>query len=152
MTQDAEHSPPLPAPGPPAAPPPAGTVFVGGAIAAGLGLGALAVVVLLLWITSPYPDGGAGEALRTAAALWLLAHGADLVRTDTLTGAPAPIGLTPMLLTALPCWLLYRAARHALDPPDEADEDEAGHEADLTPYPDVMLLAEEEPAAAPGPA
>ncbi|CAM5434159.1 hypothetical protein SABIM44S_02123 [Streptomyces abikoensis] len=143
----------MPAPGPPAAaPPPAGTVFVGGAIAAGLGLGALAVVVLLLWITSPYPDGGAGEALRTAAGLWLLAHGADLVRTDTLTGAPAPIGLTPMLLTVLPCWLLYRAARHALDPPDEGDEDDAGHEADLTPYPDVMLLAEEEPAAAPGPA
>ncbi|WP_424889567.1 DUF6350 family protein [Streptomyces sp. XH2] len=157
MTQDAEHSPPLPAPGRPAAsaPPPAGTVFVGGAIAAGLGLGALAVVVLLLWITSPYPDGGAGEALRAAAGLWLLAHGAGLVRTDTLTGAPAPIGLTPMLLTVLPCWLLYRAARHALEPPDEPADDE-----DDTPYPDVMLPAEEDPAgagapepvAAPGPA
>ncbi|WKU46521.1 DUF6350 family protein [Streptomyces sp. VNUA116] len=157
MTQDAEHSPPLPAPGRPAAsaPPPAGTVFVGGAIAAGLGLGALAVVVLLLWITSPYPDGGAGEALRAAAGLWLLAHGAELVRTDTLTGAPAPIGLTPMLLTVLPCWLLYRAARHALEPPDESVDDE-----DDIPYPDVMLPAGEEmpgasapePAAAPGPA
>ncbi|MFH8785817.1 DUF6350 family protein [Streptomyces roseoverticillatus] len=149
MTQDAEHSPPLPAPGRPAAsaPPPAGTVFVGGAIAAGLGLGALAVVVLLLWITSPYPDGGAGEALRAAAGLWLLAHGADLVRTDTLTGAPAPIGLTPMLLTVLPCWLLYRAARHALEPPDESADDE-----DDAPYPDVMLLAGEEPAGAPEPA
>ncbi|MEV4924477.1 cell division protein PerM [Streptomyces roseoverticillatus] len=148
MTQDAEHSPPLPAPGRPAAsaPPPAGTVFVGGAIAAGLGLGALAVVVLLLWITSPYPDGGAGEALRAAAGLWLLAHGADLVRTDTLTGAPAPIGLTPMLLTVLPCWLLYRAARHALEPPDESADDE-----DDAPYPDVMLLDEPEPAGAPEP-
>ncbi|MET9414486.1 DUF6350 family protein [Streptomyces klenkii] len=148
MTQDAEHSPPLPAPGRPAvsAPPPAGTVFVGGAIAAGLGLGALAVVVLLLWITSPYPDGGAGEALRSAAGLWLLAHGAGLVRTDTLTGAPAPIGLTPMLLTVLPCWLLYRAARHALEAPDEAADEEDG-----TPYPDVMLLGVEEPAAAPRP-
>ncbi|WP_367135171.1 MULTISPECIES: cell division protein PerM [Streptomyces] len=149
MTRDAEHSPPLPAPGRPAvsAPPPAGTVFVGGAIAAGLGLGALAVVVLLLWITSPYPDGGAGEALRSAAGLWLLAHGADLVRTDTLTGAPAPIGLTPMLLTVLPCWLLYRAARHALEGPDEAADEE-----DETAYPDVMLLDVEEPAAAPRPA
>ncbi|MFF7728388.1 DUF6350 family protein [Streptomyces sp. NPDC008001] len=141
MTHDAEHSPPPPAPGRPAAsaPPPAGTVFVGGAIAAGLGLGALAVVVLLLWITSPYPDGGAGEALRSAAGLWLLAHGADLVRTDTLTRAPAPIGLTPMLLTVLPCWLLYRAARHALEPPDDPADDPDDVLDAL--YPDVMLLA-----------
>ncbi|MEU1671746.1 DUF6350 family protein [Streptomyces roseifaciens] len=138
MTHDAEHSPP-PAPGRPAAsaPPPAGTVFVGGAIAAGLGLGALAVVVLLLWITSPYPDGGAGEALRSAAGLWLLAHGADLVRTDTLTGAPAPIGLTPMLLTALPCWLLYRAARHALEPAVEPPGDH-----DDFPYPEAVPFEE----------
>nr|WP_246430816.1 DUF6350 family protein [Streptomyces rectiverticillatus] len=125
-------------------------MFVGGAIAAGLGLGALAVVVLLLWITSPYPDGGAGEALRSAAGLWLLAHGADLVRTDTLTGAPAPIGLTPMLLTVLPCWLLYRAARHALEP---AVEPPGGH--DDFPYPEAVpfeeLTPEEILAAAPPP-
>ncbi|MEU1816678.1 DUF6350 family protein [Streptomyces roseifaciens] len=126
-------------------------MFVGGAIAAGLGLGALAVVVLLLWITSPYPDGGAGEALRSAAGLWLLAHGADLVRTDTLTGAPAPIGLTPMLLTALPCWLLYRAARHALEPAVEPPDD---HD-DFLPYPEAVpfeeLTPEEILAAAPPP-
>ncbi|MGK5733642.1 cell division protein PerM [Streptomyces sp. URMC 124] len=112
-------------------------MFVGGAIAAGLGLGALAVVVLLLWITSPYPDGGAGEALRCAAGLWLLAHGADLVRTDTLTGAPAPIGLTPLLLTVLPCWLLYRAARHALEPAIEPPDDR-----DAFPYPEAVPFEE----------
>uniref|UniRef100_UPI0035714EE6 cell division protein PerM n=1 Tax=Streptomyces hiroshimensis TaxID=66424 RepID=UPI0035714EE6 len=113
-------------------------MLVGGAIAAGLGLGALAVVVLLLWITSPYPDGGAGEALRSAAGLWLLAHGADLVRTDTLTGAPAPLGLTPMLLTVLPCWLLYRAARHALEPAEEPEDD---HD-DLLLYPEAVPFEE----------
>ncbi|MDT3396256.1 DUF6350 family protein [Streptomyces sp. B1866] len=94
--------------------------FLGGVVAAGLGLGALAVVVLVLWIASPYPDSGLGGALRVAADLWLLAHGADLVRTDSLSGAPAPVGVTPLLLTALPCWLLHRAARHAFEPPEEA--------------------------------
>ncbi|WP_420823995.1 DUF6350 family protein [Streptomyces roseifaciens] len=129
-------------------------MFVGGAIAAGLGLGALAVVVLLLWITSPYPDGGAGEALRSAAGLWLLAHGADLVRTDTLTGAPAPIGLTPMLLAVLPCWLLYRAARHALEPAVEPPDDHDGFPyPEAVPFeeltPEEILAAAQPPAPAP---
>ncbi|UQI49571.1 DUF6350 family protein [Streptomyces sp. HU2014] len=93
----------------------AGTVFLGGMLAAGLGLGALAVAVLLLWISSPYPDSGPAGALRIAADLWLLAHGAELVRTETLSGGTAPVGLTPLLTSVLPCWLLYRAARHALE-------------------------------------
>lgn len=82
-----------------------------GLLAAALGFGALAVPVLLLWMTSPSPDSGAGGALRVAADLWLLAHGTELVRADTLSSVPAPIGLTPLLLSALPCWLLYRAVR-----------------------------------------
>ncbi|WP_407560654.1 DUF6350 family protein [Streptomyces sp. 184] len=89
-----------------------------GFLAAGLGLGFLAVFVLLLWITSPYPDSGPGAALRIVADLWLLAHGADLVRTETRTGASAPVGLTPLLLTVLPVFLLHRAARDALTPQD----------------------------------
>ncbi|MCC3771903.1 DUF6350 family protein, partial [Streptomyces sp. UNOC14_S4] len=101
----------------------AGTVFLGGMVAAGLGLGTLAVGVLSLWISSPYPDSGPATALRVAAALWLLAHGAHLVRTETLSGTPAPIGLTPLLFTALPSWLLYRAARHTLDPTDEPPDE-----------------------------
>ncbi|MFF5716909.1 DUF6350 family protein [Streptomyces buecherae] len=95
--------------------PAAGQALLSGAVAAGLGLGALAVVVLLLWITSPFPDGSPDGTLRIAAGLWLLAHGAELVRTHTVTGGQTAMGLTPLLLTALPCWLLYRAGRHAVE-------------------------------------
>ncbi|MFG2779103.1 DUF6350 family protein [Streptomyces prunicolor] len=88
--------------------------LLGGAVAAGLGLGSFAVLVMVLWISSPYPDSGPGGALHVAAALWLLAHGVELVRADTLSGVPAPVGVTPLLLLALPLWLLHRAARHAV--------------------------------------
>ncbi|MCZ0987401.1 DUF6350 family protein [Streptomyces diastatochromogenes] len=98
-----------------------GASLLGGAVAAGLGLGSLAVLVLGLWISSPYPDSGPGGALRIAAALWLLAHGVELVRTDTLSGVPLPVGVTPLLLLALPVWLLYRAARDATDASAEPD-------------------------------
>ncbi|WP_328537128.1 cell division protein PerM [Streptomyces sp. NBC_00344] len=87
-----------------------------GAVAAGLGLGSLAVLVMLLWISSPYPDSGPGGALHVTAALWLLAHGVELTRHNTLSGSPAPLGVSPMMLMVLPMWLLYRAARDALDP------------------------------------
>lgn len=87
-----------------------------GAVAAGLGLGSVAVLVVVLWISSPSPDSGPGEAVHAAAGLWLLAHGAELIRTDTLTGAPAPVGVVPLLLTALPVWLVHRAARDVLEP------------------------------------
>ncbi|MEV6017445.1 DUF6350 family protein [Streptomyces sp. NPDC051997] len=88
---------------------------LGGALAAGLGLASLAVLVMALWISSPYPDSGPGGALHLAAALWLLAHGVELIRTDTLSGLPMPVGVTPLLLLALPVWLLHRAAREAAD-------------------------------------
>lgn len=92
-----------------------GASLLGGAVAAGLGLGVFAVLVIMLWISSPYPDSGPGGALHVAAALWLLAHGVELVRTDTLSGAPAPVGVTPLLLLALPVWLVHRAARDAVE-------------------------------------
>ncbi|MGW0289738.1 cell division protein PerM [Streptomyces tuirus] len=102
-----------------------------GALAAGLGLASFAVLVLLLWILSPYPDSGPGGAMHVAAALWLLAHGAELVRTDTLSGVPAPLGLPPLLLLALPVWLLHRAARDATDggggDEDDDNDDEHGY-------------------------
>ncbi|WP_228034680.1 cell division protein PerM, partial [Streptomyces spongiae] len=91
-----------------------GAGLLGGAVAAGLGLGAFAVLVMVLWVSSPYPDSGPGGALNVAAALWLLAHGVELVRTETLSDVPAPIGLTPLLLLALPMGLVQRAARDAV--------------------------------------
>ncbi|MFF4273066.1 DUF6350 family protein [Streptomyces sp. NPDC001536] len=91
-----------------------------GALAAGLGLASLAVLVMVLWISSPYPDSGPDGALHVAAALWLLAHGAELVRADTLSGVPAPVGVTPLLLVVLPAWLVHRAARDAVDDSTEA--------------------------------
>ncbi|MEU5313141.1 DUF6350 family protein [Streptomyces sp. NPDC021562] len=96
-----------------------------GALAAGLGLGAFAVLAIALWVSSPYPDSGPGGALHVAAALWLLAHGVDLVRTGTLSGAPAPVGVTPLLLVAVPVLLVYRGARDAVDAADPTDGDDA---------------------------
>ncbi|MDA4889693.1 DUF6350 family protein [Streptomyces sp. MS2A] len=92
--------------------------LLGGVFAALLGLAACAALVTLLWISSPYPDSGSGGALHVAAALWVLAHGAELVRADTLSGTPAPVGVTPLLFVLLPVWLLHRAARDATDPGD----------------------------------
>ncbi len=89
-------------------------------MAAGLGLGGIAVLVMLLWITSPHPDDGPDGALRIAADLWLVAHGAPLVRTETLSGSPAPVGLVPLLLCAVPVWLLHRTARGAARGPASA--------------------------------
>ncbi|GAU64958.1 hypothetical protein SSP35_01_02950 [Streptomyces sp. NBRC 110611] len=116
-----------------------GAAFLGGVTAAGLGLGALTVAVLLLWVASPYPDSGPSRALHLAADLWLLAHGGDLVRTTSPPGLPAPVAVTPLLLTVLPVWLLYRAARHTLATAI-ADPDAPGphpsaprHSADMLP-------------------
>ncbi|MBW5487128.1 cell division protein PerM, partial [Streptomyces bambusae] len=95
--------------------PAAATCVLSGALAAGLGLGFLAVLVMALWISSPYPDSGPGGALHIAAGLWLLAHGTELIRYDTLSGVPAPVGVTPLLLVGLPVLLMRRAARLATD-------------------------------------
>ncbi|MFF3826905.1 DUF6350 family protein [Streptomyces griseus] len=92
------------------------SALVRGAVAAGLGLGSLTVLVMVLWISSPYPDSGPGGALRAAAGVWLLAHGAGLLRPDTLSGVPAPVSLVPLLLVVGPVWLAHRAARDAADP------------------------------------
>ncbi|MFB7494136.1 DUF6350 family protein [Streptomyces sp. NPDC056161] len=98
-----------------------GASLVGGVIAAGLGLGAAAALVTALWISSPYPDSGPDGALHVAASLWLLAHGVELIRTDTLSDTPAPMGITPLLLLLPPVWLLYRAARDAVDAPEDSN-------------------------------
>ncbi|MFB8144633.1 cell division protein PerM [Streptomyces parvus] len=98
------------------------SALVKGVVAAGLGLGSLTVLVMVVWISSPYPDSGPGGALRAAAGVWLLAHGAGLVRPDTLSGVPAPVGMVPLLLVLGPVWLAHRAARDAAEPQEEPRE------------------------------
>ncbi|MGW1502709.1 cell division protein PerM [Streptomyces mirabilis] len=98
-----------------------GASLLGGALAAGLGLGSFAALVMMLWISSPYPDSGPSGSLHVAAALWLLAHGVELIRTETLSGLPMPVGVTPLLLVVLPVWLLYRAVRGVADAEAEAE-------------------------------
>ncbi|MFG2295079.1 DUF6350 family protein [Streptomyces sp. NPDC048603] len=118
MTQVTERGTSLPMPpwaGRRRRSPAAAACVLGGAMAAGLGLGSLAVLVMVLWISSPYPDSGPGGALHVAAGLWLLAHGTELIRYDTLSGVPAPVGLTPLLLVSLPVLLIRRAARLAIE-------------------------------------
>ncbi|MDO0935730.1 DUF6350 family protein [Streptomyces sp. DG2A-72] len=112
--------------------------LLAGALAAAVGLGSFAVLVLVLWISSPYPDSGPGGALHVAAALWLLAHGADLVRTDSLSGGPAPVGVTPLMLLVLPVLLLHRAARDAAA--DEREVDGRGSGEGPGPGPVVALV------------
>lgn len=102
---------------------------LGGMVAACLGFGVLAVLVLFMWITAPSPGSGPDGALRVAAALWLMAHGSVVLRPDALTGGWVPIGVTPLLLMALPCWLVHRAAAHAFAAPEENDR-AAGTELD----------------------
>ena len=113
--------------------PSAASWLFAGVVAAGLGLGALAVLVLLLWITSPYPDSGAGGALHIAADLWLLGHGSRLIRTETLSGVPAPVALTPLLLVVMPARLLYRACLQALGDGEERGARPGGNGAGEQP-------------------
>jgi Family of unknown function (DUF6350) len=125
---------PLPAPAM-AAPPHARwaavrvSALASGVVAAGLGLGAPAVAVLLIWIGSPYPDDGLSGALHLTAGLWLLSQGAELVRTGALPGGSAPIALAPLLLTVVPAWLLYRGTSAAVSGERAEDGDGDGDAA-----------------------
>ncbi|MFE6871017.1 DUF6350 family protein [Kitasatospora sp. NPDC057692] len=71
-----------------------------------LGLCAVTVPVLGLWVVTPNADAGASGALRLAAALWLLGHGAPVLRG----AAEAPLSVTPLLLGLLAAAQLSRAA------------------------------------------
>ncbi|MFB6812605.1 DUF6350 family protein [Streptomyces sp. NPDC056387] len=137
MTQVTERGTPLPTARRAAAgrrrSPAAAACVLGGAMAAGLGLGFLAVLVIVLWISSPYPDSGPGGALHLAAGLWLLAHGTELVRYDTLSGVPAPVGVTPLLLVGLPALLMRRAARLGSASGDGRDGGEEGDGDEILP-------------------
>ncbi|MFE3500801.1 DUF6350 family protein [Kitasatospora sp. NPDC059160] len=70
-----------------------------------VGLAVVGVPVLGLWVATPYADSDAAGATRLAGALWLLGHGAPVLRG----GADAPLTVTPLLLGALAVVRLYRA-------------------------------------------
>lgn len=75
--------------------------------AAGLGLLAITVLVLLGWATAADSGASAGEALRTAVQVWLVGHGSAV----EIPGGRFSVG--PLGLTALPAVLLYLAAVRA---------------------------------------
>ncbi|WP_223243204.1 DUF6350 family protein, partial [Streptomyces sp. CBMA123] len=70
-----------------------------------VGLAVVGVPVLGLWVATPYADSDAAGATRLAGALWLLGHGAPVLRGR----ADAPLTVTPLLLGALAVVRLYRA-------------------------------------------
>ncbi|MET8623198.1 DUF6350 family protein [Kitasatospora sp. NPDC004669] len=70
-----------------------------------VGLAVVTVPVLGLWIVTPYADSGAAGVTRLAGVLWLLGHGAPVLRG----GRDAPLTVTPLLLGALAVVRLYRA-------------------------------------------
>jgi len=71
------------------------------------GLVAVAVPVLLVWAADRRSSAGAGEVLRAAGQVWLVAHGTALEVPGGL------LDLTPIGLLVLPLLLLARAGRHA---------------------------------------
>jgi hypothetical protein len=75
--------------------------------AAALGLLTVTVIVLVGWATAADSGASAGEAVRSAVHVWLVAHGGSLA----IPGGR--FSLTPLGLTALPAGLLYLAAARA---------------------------------------
>lgn len=98
-------------PTPPRAPdaPPRPALYAGllaAGWAAGAGLVAVAVPVLLVWMADARSGADAGAALRAAGLVWLAAHAVDL----RLPGGT--LGLAPLGLLAVPLLLLARAGGH----------------------------------------
>ncbi len=74
--------------------------------AAGAGLAAMTILVLVGWIAAPHPGTGLAGVLRTAAVLWLVAHHVAV----QVKGA-GRIGMLPLGLVIIPGWLLWWAGR-----------------------------------------
>jgi hypothetical protein len=75
--------------------------------AAGLGVLAVMVVVLVGWATTSDAGGSASAAVAGALQVWLVGHGTDL------TLPRGEFGLLPLGLTALPAVLLHAATLRA---------------------------------------
>jgi hypothetical protein len=114
----------LTTPRPPAArrppsPPAARPLVLSGALAAGyaagLGLLAVTVPVLVGWATDADTGASATEAMGAAVQAWLLAHGSVL---DVPGGS---FGLVPLGLTLLPAALLHVSAGRAMQAVGQRD-------------------------------
>ncbi|MGW6914974.1 cell division protein PerM [Kitasatospora sp. NPDC054939] len=74
-----------------------------------LGLAVVLVPVLGLWVVTPHAEADAAGAARLAGALWLLGHGAPMLRAELA----APVTVTPLLLGLFAVNRLYRAGARA---------------------------------------
>lgn len=74
--------------------------------AAGAGLAAMTLLVVIGWIAAPHLGIGLGGAVRTAAVLWLAGHHVAV----QVKGA-GRIGMLPLGLVLLPGTMLWRAGR-----------------------------------------
>jgi hypothetical protein len=97
--------------------------LLGAVWAAGAGLVATAVPVLLVWAADGRSGSGAAAAMRAVGQVWLVAHGAGL---EVPGGV---VGLTPLGLLLVPFTLLLRAAGHG------------ARESRVTSLRDALLLA-----------
>ncbi len=109
---DSAAGPRLPGASGDASPVPSGVrpLAITGAIAAcaaaGIGIAAATMLVLVGWIAAPHAGLGLTGVLRTAALLWLIGHHVGF----TLPGV-GRIGMLPLGLVLLPGALLWRAGR-----------------------------------------
>ncbi|MFE4517790.1 DUF6350 family protein, partial [Kitasatospora sp. NPDC056783] len=87
--------------------------LLAGARTALVGLAAVGAPVLGLWVMTPYADDGAPAVTRLAGILWLLGHGAPVLRG----ASGAPLTVTPLLLGVLAVARLYRAGAGAAGRP-----------------------------------
>ena len=84
--------------------------------AVSLGVAVLVVVVLIVWATDSRSGAGAGEAIRGAMQLWLVAHKVPLhVQHGVL--AVAPLGLTALLAALVARAAAVLGRGHGVDCP-----------------------------------
>src|SRR5436305_14577005 len=96
----------------------AGSVWWRGCLAAvwavALGLAILVVLALIVWATDSRSAAGAGQAIRFALQLWLVAHKVPL-HVDVGTVSVASLGLTLSLSIMLACvsaWIVRARYRY----------------------------------------
>jgi hypothetical protein len=121
---------------PPVARPLAVTGAIAACAAAGIGIAALTMLVLVGWIAAPHAGLGLTGVLRTAALLWLIGHHVGF----TLPGV-GRIGMLPLGLVLLPGALLWRAGRWVVRAGDVRGLGHVGYGALALAVPYAMVAA-----------